>query len=134
MFLYWYKQKQLLLLEKHLNTHSPRALSLTRNILLFKENHIKYPSHSYKCLNAQIRLDTGTAVSNAYAHKCCKAANIKNKSKHYKYRKPEQLSRLYSNLMLSEFTSTGPMQCIVSDMTAFYIYKTYYEPTIYTEI
>lgn len=124
-FYYW---------KKHLNTPSHRTLSFTRNILLFKEYHIKYPSHGYRWLNAKIKLDIGTVVSDAYAHKCCKAANIKSQSKHYKYRKPGQPYRLYPNLMLSEFTVNGPMQCIVSDMTAFYIDKTYYELTIYMDI
>ena len=43
-----------------------------------------YPSHGYRWLNAKIRLDTGLVVSDPYAHKCCKIAGIKSKSKHYR--------------------------------------------------
>ena len=96
-----------------------RTLQLVENISLFRSYHLKYPSHGYRWLNAKIRLDTGLVLSDPYAHKCCKAAGIKSKAKHYNYRKPGVPDRIFPNLLLSEINVDGPLQCIVSDMTAF---------------
>lgn len=119
---------------KRLNNPSERTRSLISNILLFKEYHEKYPSHGYRWLNAKIRLDTGLLISDVYAHKCCKIAGIKSQAKHYKYKKPGTPYKVYPNLLLSELHVTGPMQCIVSDMTAFYVKGIYYELTIYMDL
>ena len=124
-FYYW---------KKHLINPSNRTKALISNILLFKEYHEKYPSHGYRWLNAKIRLDTGMIVSDVYAHKCCKIAGIKSQSKHYRYRKPGVPYKVFPNLLLSELNVTGPMQCVVSDMTVFYVKGIYYELTIYMDI
>ena len=81
--------------KKRLSCPSERTKSFVSNILVFQEYHLKYPSHGYRCLNAKIRLDTGLALSNPYAHKCCKIAGIKSKSKHYKYKKPGDPYRIF---------------------------------------
>ena len=104
------------------------------NIMLFQEYHLKYPSHGYRWLNAKIRLDTGLFMSDPYAHKCCKAAGIKSKSKHYKYKKPGEPNRVFPNLLMAEIQLDGPLQCIVSDMTAFYVKGIYYELTLYMDL
>jgi len=93
-----------------------------------------YPSHGYRWLNAKIRLDTGLDVSDPYAHKCCKIADIKSKSKHYRYKKPGDLGRIYPNLILAGLNIDGPLQCVVSDMTAFYVKGVYYELTLYMDL
>ena len=80
---------------------------------------MKYPSHGYRWLNAKIMLDEGIVMSDPYAHKCCKIAGIKSQSKHYKYKKAGEPQSIYPNLIMAEINVTGPMQCIVSDMTAF---------------
>lgn len=95
---------------------------------------MRYPSHGYRWLNAKIRLDTGLVLSDAYAHKCCKIADIKSKSRHYKYKKPGKPERVFPNLLLSEMQIDGPLQCIVSDMTAFYVKGVYYELTLYMDL
>ncbi len=120
--------------KKHLSNPSGRAKNLVSNILLFQEYHLKYPSHGYRWLNAKIRLDTGLMLSDPYAHKCCKTVGIKSKSKHYSYRKPGDPYRVYPNLLLTEMQIDGPMQCIVSDMTAFYVKGIYYELTLYMDL
>ena len=56
------------------------------DIILFEKYHEKYPSHGYRWLNAKIKLDTGANLSDQYAHRCCKFAGIKSKSKHYAYK------------------------------------------------
>lgn len=120
--------------KKRLSNPSDRTRNLLSNILLFQEYHTKYPSHGYRWLNAKIRLDTGLLLSDPYAHKCCKIAGIKSKTKHYKYRKPGNQFRVFPNLLLSELNISGPLQCIVSDMTAFYVKGVYYELTLFMDL
>ncbi len=120
--------------KKHLSNPSAREKKLVNNIILFREYHMKYPSHGYRWLNAKIRLDTGQVMSDPYAHKCCKAAGIKSRSRHYKYKKAGNPARVFPNLLLSEMQIDGPYQCIVSDMTAFYVKGVYYELTLYMDL
>ena len=87
--------------KKRLSNPSEHTKNLVSNILLFQQYHLKYPSHGYRWLNAKIRLDTGLALSNPYAHKCCKMAGIKSKAKHYSYRKAGETNRVYPNLLMT---------------------------------
>lgn len=120
--------------KQRLSHPSDREKNLVNNILLFQEYHLKYPSHGYRWLNAKIRLDTGLILSDHYAHKCCKTAGIKSKSKHYQYKKAGDPARVFPNLLLTEMQIDGPLQCIVSDMTAFYVKGIYYELTLYMDL
>lgn len=120
--------------KKKLSTPSNRTKNLVSNILLFQEYHLKYPSHGYRWLNAKIRLDTGLVLSDVYAHKCCKTARIKSKAKHYKYKKPGDPFKVFPNLFMSEIQIDGPLQCIVSDMTAFHVNGIYYELTLFMDL
>lgn len=124
-FYYW---------KKRLSSPSPRTKNLIDNVQLFLEYHLKYPSHGYRWLNAKIRLDTGLILSDPYAHKCCKIAGIKSKAKHYKYKKSGNPGRVFPNLLSAELNIDGPLQCIVSDMTAFYVKGIYYELTLYMDL
>lgn len=120
--------------KKRLSNPSKRAVAFADNLLLFKEYHERYPSHGYRWLNAKIRLDTGLILSDTYAHKCCKAAGITSKVRHRKYHKPGQRYRVYPNLLMADLNINGPMQCIVSDMTAFYYQGRYYELTLFLDL
>ena len=120
--------------KKKLSNPSERTKQFINHIALFKEYHLKYPSHGYRWLNAKIRLDTGIVMSDTHAHKCCKAAGIKSKAKRCRYRKPGDPFRIYPNLLLSGLQIDGPLQCIVSDMTAFYVKGIYYELTLYMDL
>ena len=124
-FYYW---------KKRLNNPSSRTRNLIDNIKLFEEYHLKYPSHGYRWLNAKIRKDTGLVMSDQYAHKCCKLAGIKSQTKHYKYKKPGEPGRVFPNLISAGLNIDGPLQCIVSDMTAFYVKGVYYELTLYMDL
>jgi putative transposase len=104
------------------------------SILLFQEYHLKYPSHGYRWLNAKIRLDTGLILSDPYAHKCCKTAEIKSGVRHYKYKKSGEPYKVFPNLLMSEMNIDAPLQCIVSDMTAFRVKGIYYELTLYMDL
>ena len=59
-----------------------------------------------------------------------KIAGIKSKAKRCKFKKPGTPFRVFPNLLLSEMQIDGPLQCIVSDMTAFYVKGIYYELTL----
>ena len=102
--------------------------------MLFQEYHLKYPSHGYRWLNAKVRLDTGLILSDPYAHKCCKTAEIKSGVRHYKYKKPGEPYKVFPNLLMSEMNIDAPLQCIVSDMTAFRVKGIYYELTLYMDL
>ena len=120
--------------KKRLEHPSDRMKSFVSNIMLFKEYHAKYPSHGYRWLNAKIRLDTGLLISDQYAHKCCKTAGIVSISKHYRYKKPGDPFKVYPNLLMTGINVDGPLQCVVSDMTAFYLKGVYYELTLYMDL
>lgn len=113
---------------------SDRLKTFVSNVMLFKEYHSKYPSHAYRWLNAKIRLDTGLVVSDQYAHKICKTAGIASVSKHYRYKKPGDPFKVYPNLMMTGINISGPLQCVVSDMTVFYLKGVYYELTLFMDL
>lgn len=120
--------------KKKLSNPSERTKRFISNVRLFEEYHLKYPSHGYRWLNAKICLDKGLVLSDSYAHKCCKAAGIKSKAKRCKYKKKNNPWRVFPNLFLSEMQIDGPLQCVVSDMTAFYVKGVYYELTLYMDL
>lgn len=124
-FYYW---------KDRLSDPAPRTRNLVSAIALFQEYHLKYPSHGYRWLNAKIKLDTGMVMSDAYAHKCCRIAGIKSKAKHYRYKKPGDPFRVFPNLLAAGLAIDGPLQCIVSDMTALWVHGTYYELTLYMDL
>lgn len=120
---------------KHRLEHpSNRMKSFISDMTLFREYHSKYPSHGYRWLNAKIRLDTGVIMSDQRAHRICKAAGIASISKHYRYKKPGDPFKVYPNLMMTGLNVSGPLQCIVSDMTAFYLKGVYYELTLFMDV
>lgn len=112
----------------------PRVKKRMDDIILFEKYHDKYPSHGYRWLNAKIRLDLGLIMSDQYAHRCCKFAGIKSQSKHYAYKKRDEKSKTYENMVLASLNIDGPLQVIVSDMTAFWAKKTYWELTLYMDL
>ena len=120
---------------KHTLAHPARhTKAFLSNLALFAEYHLRYPSHGYRWLNAKIRLDTGTVMSDPYAHKCCKTLGVKSEAKHYKYKKPGNSFKIYPNLLMVEMQIDRPLQCVVSDMTAFYVKGIYYELTLYMDL
>lgn len=76
----------------------------------------------------------GTGHVRSLCSQCCRIAGIKSKSKHYSYKKTGEKGRIYPNILLSGLNIDGPLQCIVSDMTAFYVHGIYYELTLYMDL
>lgn len=120
--------------KKRLENPTQRTKQFISHVALFREYHLKYPSHGYRWLNAKIRLETGLVMSDTHAHKCCKAIGIKSKAKRCRYRKPGDKFRIFPNLLLSGLQIDGSLQCVVSDMTAFYVKGIYYELTLYMDL
>ncbi len=120
--------------KKRLENPSNRMKAFINDLILFKEYHAKYPSHGYRWLNAKIMLDTGLIMSDQRAHRICKAAGIVSVSKHYRYKKPGDPFKVYPNLLMTGINISGPLQCIVSDMTAFYLQGVYYELTLFMDL
>lgn len=120
--------------KKKLANPAGRTRQFLAHIALFQKYHLVYPSHGYRWLNAKIRLDTGLVMSDAHAHKCCKAAGIKSKAKRCRYRKEGESLRVFPNLLLAGLQVSAPLQCIVSDMTAFYVKGVYHELTLYMDL
>ena len=42
--------------------------------------------------------------------------------------------KIFPNLLMSEMQIDGPLQCVVSDMTAFWVKGIYYELTLYMDL
>ena len=120
---------------EHTLTHPAGGTkALLSNLALFEGYHLRYPSHGYRWLNAKIRLDTGTVMSDSYAHKCCRMLGVKSGAKHYKYKKPGNPFKIYPDLLMTEMQIDRPLQCVVSDITAFYVKGIYYELTLYMDL
>jgi putative transposase len=73
-------------------------------------------------------------MSDPYAYKCCKVASIKSEAMHYKYKKPGEPYRVFPKLLMSEMNIDDPLQCIVSDMTTFFVKGIYYWMTLYMDL
>lgn len=103
---------------------------------VFKDYHDKFPSHGYKWLNAKIKLDLGVVYSNNYAHKICQYLNIKSKSRHFKRygKKVNRELKNFPNYILAELNPSSPFQIVVSDMTAFWANRKYYELTLFMDL
>ena len=118
--------------------NNPSQLEINRNSACneFSEYHEKYPSHGYRWLNAKIKLDRGTIYSDNYAHKICKFLGIKSNSKHFKRygKKVNRDIKSFPNYILAELNPLRPFQIVVSDMTAFWANKHYYELTLFMDL
>lgn len=124
---------------KWLNRRShPSQRTILRNTAsqLFEEYHKRFPSHGYRWLNAKIRLVLGVVFSDNYAHKICKFLNIKSRSKHFKRygKKVNRELKNFPNFILAELNPDEPFQIVVSDMTAFWANRKYYELTLFMDL
>lgn len=120
--------------KRRLEHPNAKLIKRASDIALFKDYHGRFPSHGYRRLNAKIKLDTGKVISNQYAHWCCKNAGVVSVSKHYRYKKPGDSFKLYPNLLAAGLNVNSRMECIASDMTAFYVKGVYYELTLYMDL
>lgn len=118
------------------NNPSIREINRIDACRIFQEYHDKFPSHGYRWLNAKIRLDLGIVYSDNYAHKICKFLNIKSESKHFKRygKNVNHEIKNFPNYILAELNPLRPFQLVVTDMTAFWANKHYYELTLFMDL
>lgn len=95
--------------------------------------HKDRPSYGYRRINAVIRNKIGWYVSNNYVHNCCKFLNIKSEVKRYKWMRPKHEHIEYKNLINNNWTTTRPLQKIVSDMTCIPFKRKLYNLTFYMD-
>lgn len=111
---------------------------ITRNTAykLFYDYHNKYPSHGYRWLNAKVKLDLGIVYSDNFAHKICKFINVKSVSKHFRRygKKANRELKNFPNYILADLNPLRPFQIVVTDMTAFWANKHYYELTLFMDL
>lgn len=114
------------------NNPSQKELSRQSDIDLIKKIHEEHPSHGYRWINAFIRNKYGIVMSDNHVHLCCKYENIRSTGKHYQWKKPGEEQCKFNNLIWNGWKKlTRPFEVIISDMTAFWVGKTYYELTLY---
>ena len=109
-----------------------KMISRQSDIKTIKEIHEKHPSHGYRWINAYAKLHYGIVWTDNHVHLCCKYEGIKSKGKHYQWKRPEEEHEKFSNLVWNGWKHLSrPFEVIVSDMTAFWANKIYYELTLY---
>lgn len=120
--------------QKRVNNPSQKVLQRYKDVALFIAYHNEYTTHGYRWLRAKIELDTGIVFTDKYAHKCCKYAGIRSKSKRYRYKKPGEPMRTYPNIILSNLNIAKPLEVVVSDNTMMYVNGKLYEITLYLDL
>lgn len=115
---------------------SLREINRIEACKIFQQFHDKFPSHGYRWLNAKIKLDLGIVYSDNYAHKICKFIGVKSLAKHVKHygKKANREIKNFPNYILAELNPLRPFQLVVSDMTAFWANKHYYELTLFMDL
>ena len=114
---------------------SDRDIKREEMIALVEAVHADHRTHGYRWTAAYIRLEYGYECSDNYIYKCFRYLGIKSETKHQvHYRKCKEKDR-YPNLIFSTWeTVDRPRQVIVSDMTAFKFWISYFEVTFYFDV
>ena len=111
---------------------SIKEISRQGDIIIIKKVHNKHPSHGYRWINSFIKNKYGVVMTDNHVHLCCKYENIRSHGNHYQWKKPGEEQCKFNNLIWSGWKKlNGPLQVIVSDMTAFRVKGIYYELTLY---
>jgi len=112
-----------------------KAYECFRNdlIKIVSKIHLDKPSYGYRRINSIIKRKTGWVVSDFQVHKCCKYLNIKSMIKRYRWIKPKDEHILYKNIIHNDWSTTGPLQKIVSDMTCIPFKHKLYNLTFYMD-
>ena len=113
---------------------NPSLKDITRksDLELIKKVHNRHKAHGYRWINSHIRKKYGVYYTDNYVHRLCKYGNIRYQGKHYQWKKPDEEHVKFNNLVWNGWKYlTRPYEVIVSDMTAFWANKKYYELTLY---
>ena len=95
------------------NRYEQDRIILTELLL---EQHKKHKTKGYHYLANLIRNETGWVFSDNLAHKCCKLAGIRSKTKRdRKIAGRENIK--FPNIIKGNWQATKPLEIVVSDMT-----------------
>lgn len=112
-----------------------KEISRQVNLNLIREIHEKHKAHGYRWINVFIKNKYSIIFTDNYVHRLCKYNDIKYQGKHYQWEKPDEENKIFNNLIWSGWNKVNkPLQVIVSDMTAFWANKIYYELTLYFDV
>ena len=95
------------------NRYEQDRIILTELLL---EQHKKYKTKGYRYLANLIRNETGWAFSDNLAHKCCKLAGIRSKTKRGRKSVGKENIK-FPNIIGGNWCATKPLEIVVSDMT-----------------
>jgi transposase InsO family protein len=97
--------------------------------------HNDHPSHGYRWVTAFINYNYSKNYSPGFVYSAFRALGIKSLTKHKEKPRKRKERDKYPNLIFSTWeTVDRPRQVIVSDMTCFYVYYSYYELTMYFDV
>ena len=105
-------------------------------IALVQKAHNEHRTHGYRWVAAYMRLNCGVTYSDSFVFKAWKYLGLKAETKHgpHKHRAVKKKDP-FPNLIFSTWDLVDrPRQVIVSDMTAFCVWWTYYELTFYFDV
>lgn len=113
------------------NRYEEKRANLT---LLLKAEHQKHKSYGYHRLAKNVRKIIHIPFSDNLAHKCCKAAKIHSLARKRGYCKPGAESLVHENLIRGRWTTTKPLEIVVSDMTCISHKGILYEWTLLVDV
>ena len=96
--------------------------------------HAEHPSHGYRWINAYTKDKAKIDVSDEFVRRCCRKAGIRSRARHARWRPPMGEGVVYPRLLLKSLRIDGPMQVVVTDMTAFWAGGKYWELTWYMDL
>ena len=112
------------------NRYEQDRIILTELLL---EQHKKHKTKGYHYLANLIRNETGWVFSDNLAHKCCKLAGIRSKTKRgRKIAGRENIK--FPNIIKGNWQATKPLEIVVSDMTCIKHKGTYWEWTYLLDV
>lgn len=105
-------------------------------IALVQKIHNEHRTHGYRWVAAYMRLNCKVSYSDSFVFKAWKYMGLKAETKHgLRKRRSGKKKDPFPNLIFSTWDLVDrPRQVIVSDMTAFTAYWTYYELTFYFDV
>lgn len=97
--------------------------------------HKEHPSHGYRWVRAYIEVNYNLKYCENYIYRAFRALGITAKTRHRAKQRKRVIKDKFPNLIFSTWdTVDRPRQVIVSDMTAFYVGRIYYELTLYFDV
>lgn len=106
-----------------------------RVLRLVQACHDEHPSHGYRWVHAYLKGKGKIGVSAEYVRRCFSFLGIRAETRHGPKARRGGPGRAFPNLIFSTWeTVDRPRQVIVSDMTALWSKRTYFELVLYFDV